>query len=64
MTSEELKKQFGIFLINSKRTRLEIASELGIPYSTLSSYVNGFAQMPNDIQEHLRKIMDNTGVEK
>lgn len=64
MISEELKKQFGIFLINSKRTRLEIADELGIPYSTLSSYVNGFTQMPNDIQEHLRKIMDNTGVEK
>jgi len=47
-----------IKILRSGKSRAELAEAVGIKYSTLSQYLNGYIKMPDGVKERLHKEID------
>lgn len=50
---DELKKR----LKKAKIDRKELAAKIGVPYMTLSGYLNEFVPMPDHIRQEIEEIL-------
>ena len=51
------KVQLKTVLIEHRKTRKDLAKELGLSYSTLAAYLGGFNYAPIDFSTKLNKII-------
>ena len=45
-------------IVKSGRSRAELADAVGVQYSTLSQYLNGYITMPDDVRARIEKELE------
>ena len=45
-------------IVKSGKSRAELADAVGVQYSTLSQYLNGYITMPGDVRARIEKELE------
>ncbi len=46
-------------IVKSGKSRADLADAIGVQYSTLSQYLNGYIPMPKDVRARIEKEIGN-----